>query len=135
MLKIYHINHCVSIDGTEWRKVGDTGYCVSDEDLNEKISFENLSFEGACEYLSKHFINGLWIDNPLLCRKPIIRICPSSSWEPISYKKFKTLSYKLKDTEWTDVTLEWIMKHLSVDQCIQYLKERGIMACPVLKGE
>lgn len=88
-----------------------------------------------CEYLSKHFINGLWIANPLLCRKPIIRICPSSSWEPISYKKFNTLSYKLKYTEWTDVTLEWIMKHLSVDQCIQYLKERGIMACPVLKGE
>lgn len=135
MLKIYNVNHYVSIDGTEWREVGDTGYCVSNEDLNEKISFENLSFEGAYEYLSKHSIGGVWIGNLSFCRKPIIKIYPSDSWEPISYKKFNTLSYKLKYTEWTDVTLEWIMKHLSVDQCIQYLKERGITTCPILKGE
>lgn len=30
-----------------------------------------------------------------------------------------------------NVTLEWIMEHLSADKAIQFLKERGMAVCPI----
>ena len=32
------------------------------------------------------------------------------------------------------ISLDEIMKDFSADKCIQYLKERGITACPILGG-
>lgn len=135
MLKIYNVDSYVSIDGTEWREVGSGGYRASDEELDEKLLFTNLSFEEAYKYLSEHHLNGTWLDETPFRHKPIVKISYSCSWESVPYKNFNTLSYKQKYTEWTDVTLEWIMKSLSADQCIRYLKDRGITACPILKGE
>ena len=41
--------------------------------------------------------------------------------------------YKYVYKEWKDVPLNYIMEHFSADKCIQYLKERGMSACPILK--
>lgn len=135
MLKIYNAYSYVSIDGAEWRKVGSDGYRVSDEELDEVLLFENLSFNKAYKYLCEKNLDGVWLDETLFRHKPIIRIGYSDVWEPVSYKAFNTLSYKLKYKEKSYVTLDWIMRHLSADQCIQYMKERGMTACPILKGE
>jgi hypothetical protein len=57
----------------------------------------------------------------------------TDAWDKVVYTHFNTLSYKTEAEEWTDVTLDWIIKNLSADECIQYLKERGMAACPILK--
>ena len=52
MLKIYHINSYISIDGSDWRQVGHSGYRVGDENTPDVICVDNLSFDEAREHLS-----------------------------------------------------------------------------------
>ena len=44
-----------------------------------------------------------------------------------------TILYKYVYEEWKDVPLTYIMKHFPADKFIQYLKERGMATCPILK--
>ena len=133
MIKIYNVIDYVSIDGEDWREVGGDGYRVADEELKNTLILDNLSFDEVREYLSQNNLYGVWNDSTFFRNKPMIRVSYSDAWSPVWYKHFDTMSYKREFTERKYVTLEWIMKHLSADQCIQYLKERGMTACPILK--
>ena len=133
MLKVYNATDYVSIDGAPWREVGCTGYTISDEELQTKLVLDEVSFDEAREFLSKNHIWGVWNDETLFRHKPIIAVNYYSNYEPVRYKHFNTISYETKYKEWKDVSLDWIIKHLSTEQCIQYLKDRGMAACPILK--
>lgn len=132
MLKIYRITDYVSIDGADWREV-DYGYKAADEEPANKLVLDNVSFDEAREYLSNHRLYGVWNGSTLFTNKPLIYVRYQDAWDDVSYRHFKTLSYKTEYKEWPDVSLDWIIKHLSADQCIQYLKDRGMAACPILK--
>jgi hypothetical protein len=132
MLKIYNVTYYVSIDGADWREV-DSGYKAADEEPANKLILDNASFDEAREYLSNHRIYSVWNDSTLFTNKPLIYIRYEDAWDQVSYRHFKTISYKIEYKEWSNVSLDWIIKHLSADQCIQYLKDRGMAACPILK--
>jgi KaiC/GvpD/RAD55 family RecA-like ATPase len=131
MLKIYTVVSYVSIDGAEWRSVGYAGYCCTDEDRDVKIILDNASFEEVREYNNAHFLDGVWNISTFWRNKPAIAIKYRDAWDDVVYKNFNTMSYKNVYTEDKNVSLEWLMKHLTADQTIQYLKERGITACPM----
>lgn len=133
MLKVYNVTDYVSIDGAPWREVSDTGYRVSDKELQTKLVLDEVSFDEAREFLSNNHIWGVWNYETLFRHKPIIAVSYYSNYEPVRYKHFNTISYKTEYTEWKDVSFDWLMKHFSAEQCIQYLKERGMTACPILK--
>ena len=132
MLKVYTVSPYVSIDGSDWQNVGSDGYAAADDNPTEKIFFENFTFEQCYEYLQEKGLDGIWRSKTFFRKRPMLYI---GEWfyEAKSYTSFNTISYKYVYEEWKSVSLEWIMKHLSADQCIQYLKERGITACPILK--
>ena len=132
MLKIYTVKSYVSIDGSEWQHVGVDGYTAKDNNPTKKIFFENLTFEQCYEYLQTKKLDGMWCSKTFFKKRPIIYI-GHSTLDNTCYKSFDTISYKYVYEEWKDVPLEWIIKHISADQCIQYLKERGMTACPILK--
>lgn len=132
MLKIYNITKYVSINGADWREVG-SGTIASEEELETKLVMDNLSFDEAYKYLSNNYLSGAWSDNTFFRNKPIIKVSCYGAWEPVVYRRFNTISYKKEFKEWSNVTLDWIIKHLSADECIQYLKDRGITTCPILK--
>ena len=46
-------------------------------------------------------------------------------------KKCKTFSLFVKNKLRENVTVDWIMKNLPVNQAIQYLIERGMGICPI----
>lgn len=133
MLKIYTVVSYVSIDGAKWRSVGSAGYCCTDEDLDIKVVLDNASFKEVCEYNSNHFIDGIWNSNTFWRKKPVIVVKYRDAWNDVVYKHFHTMSYKNVYTECKNVSFEWLIKHLTADQLIQYLKERGITTCPILK--
>jgi len=138
MLKIYDVYTYVSIDGAEWCEVSDLftdAHRVSDKELIDETPLNNASFSEAYEYLLAHNSFPLRAEITLFSHKPqiSIRYCGTCDWA--HYKKFSTLSLKIEFRENKYVTLDWIMRHLSADQCIQYMKERGMTACPILKGE
>ena len=133
MLKIYLAIDYVAIDGGEWRQVGYARHMVSEKDLDKTIPLNFMSFESAYEYLSNNKLSGVFTDTTLLKHKPVIRINYVGSFDPVSYRRFSTMAYQTRYKEMPDVTLEWIMKNLSADECIQYLKDRGMTACPIMK--
>ena len=134
MLKIYDVNDYVSINGAKWRSVGGYGYGAIDEEPENKLILDNATFDEAYEYLEQNYLSGVQEDNTLFRKKPIIRVSYNDAWDAVKYRCFNKMSYKREFKENKNVSLEWIMKHLSADQCIQYLKDRGMAACPI-KGE
>ena len=131
MLKVYTVKSYVSIDGADWEEIGYGFHAVREDNLTEKILFENFTFEQCYEY-SEHCLEGIWRSQTFFKKKPILYI-GDDFFDSQRYTSFNTISYKYVYTEWESVSLEWIMKHLSAEQCIQYLKERGITTCPILK--
>lgn len=133
MLKVYNVDGYVSVDGAEWRSVGHLGYSCTDEDCDVKFILDNVSFAEACEYLSNNFLDGVCNSETFWRSKPTITVRYRDVWDKVEYQSFSTISYKNVYTEDKNVTLGWMMDHLSAEKVIQYLKERGITACPILK--
>ena len=137
MLKVYRVYNYVSIDGAEWREVI-WGWCdptktkVSDEPLDTEYLLHNTSFDDAYEYLQNNELDGLGIDTTYWKEKPIIWVRYEDAWDTVSYKRFNTISYKREYKEWTNVSIDWILKNLSADTAITYLKERGMTVCPII---
>ena len=135
MLKIYQIHNYVSIDGSDYRRVVGSFLadcqCVALEDCEIKYALLNRTFDDTYECLKSHKLDGLWNDTTFWTRKPIIRVRYADAYDDVVYRYFKSISYIQTYEEWKDVSLEWIINHLPADQAIQYLKERGITACPM----
>ena len=131
MLKVYNVVSYVSVNGAGWRAVGRPGHCCTDEDRDVKFILDNASFAEAREYLDHYFLDGVYNTRPFLRKRPVIAVRYCGAFDDVMYKNFKTISYKNVYTENTDVTLGWMIEHLSAEQTIQYLKERGITTCPM----
>ena len=136
MLKVYCAYDYVSIDGANWRKVSGGGYKITDEDVEDSLILDQVSFEKAREYLSNNFLQGVYNESTFWRSKPTIRVSYVGAWDYVDYLHFDTMSYKVEYKECKDVSFKWLMEHLTADQFIQYLKERGITTCPMnFKGE
>jgi hypothetical protein len=134
MLKIYNIKDYVSIDGGDWREVGGWGHRVADDaKAPDSIHLGQMSFDETHKYLSENSLCGVCKDSTFFRHKPTIRVRYNDAFDDVTYQHFNTFAYKRTFVEMEDVSMEWIMKNLSADQCIQYLKERGMTACPILK--
>lgn len=134
MLKVYNVDHYVSVDGVDWREVGCQGYKVTDEEPKDALILDNMSFDEVHEYISEHALSGVHNDSTFSLfgeGKPIILVDYYDAWDYVAYRSFDKMSYKIEFTEWTDVSFEWLAKHLPADQFIQYLKERGMSVCPM----
>lgn len=132
MLKVYRVKSYVSINGEDWLHIGYDGHKITDDSPTEKILLNNATFDECFEYIKNHNLDGIWLDSTLFRNRPIIYI-GESSWDAHRYDHFNTISYKYVYEEWEDVSLNYIMNNFSADKCIQYLKERGMTACPILK--
>lgn len=133
MLKIYDVIDYISIDGADWRIVGGYGYKATDKEVENTLVLNDLSFDEAREYLSQNTLRGVCNGSTFFLGKPTIRISYNDAWDDVEYRKFNKMSYKREFKEWEDVSLKWIIENLSADKCIQYLKERGMTACPITK--
>lgn len=132
MLKVYTVKSYVSINGGDWQRVGHSGHIMTDNNPTEKVFFKDATFNECYEYIKEHKLDGIYFSYILFRKKPIIYIS-TSFYCAHRYDHFDTISYKYVYEEWKDVPLNYIMEHFSTDKCIQYLKERGMSACPILK--
>jgi hypothetical protein len=132
MIKVYTVKSYVSINGEDWWHIGYDGHSMRDDGLTEKVFFENFTFDECYQYIKEHSLDGIWPSHTLFRNKPILYI-GRSFYDSYKYTTFKTISYKYIYKEWDSVPLTYIMEHFSADQCIQYLKERGMTTCPILK--
>ena len=132
MLKVYTVKSYISINGEDWCHVGRDGRIISDENPTEKVFLDNATFNECYEYIKEHKLDGIYFSYTLFRKKPIIYIS-TSFYCAHRYNHFDTISYKCVYKECKYVPLNYIMEQFSADKCIQYLKERGMSACPILK--
>lgn len=134
MLKVYKMRYYVSIDNEKWFEVDDGYYPYILRDDKEPTVcniINNMTFEECYELLQNNGLCGLKYDKTIFNKKRIIVMRSWSYDQWYAYKDFKTISYKCVFVEFPKMTLSEIFKHFPADQCIQYLKERGITACPM----
>ena len=130
MLKVYTVKSYVSINGGDWQRVGLSGHTMTNNNPTEKVMLNNATFDECYKYVSQHPLDGIYLSSTLFKKKPIIYIDDRYFCEH-RYDHFNTISYKYVCEELKNVTLDCIMKKFSADKCIQYLKERGMSACPM----
>lgn len=135
MLKVYSKKYYVSIDGGKWFEVYDGFYPYILRDDKEPTTchiINDMTFEECWYCLNNNHLCGLRYDKTFFSKKKIIGVMRNWSWNEWDiYQDFNTISYKCVYTERSNVTLEEIFKHFPADQCIQYMKERGMTACPM----
>ena len=134
MLKVYSKKYYASINGGDWFKLDGEFYPYVLRDDKESTTcniLDNITFEECYEWLQNHRLCGIRWDRSIFNKKRIrvMRSWYYDVWDV--YKDFKTISYKCVFTECPNVTLEEIFKHFPADQCIQYMKERGMTVCPM----
>lgn len=131
MLKAYFIDSYYKIDDEKWQGCGKRGYIVRDDSEPIKlVRQDKVNFETA--YAKP--LDGIACEQTIFRKRPYIKVY--HGWfdeNPRCLKPgdFKEFSYMDVFTERNDCSLEWIMKHASADQTIQYMKERGMTVCPL----
>ena len=131
MLKVYSVHSYVSVNNGKWYEVGSTGIAMMDETKSKEVIIDNGSFDEWCKYLQENRLDGIYYGTTFFKKKPCII---THEWYYDYYEKythFDTLLYKDVYKEMPNVSLNYIMENFSADKCIQYLKERGMTACPM----
>lgn len=131
MLKVYVVESYYRVDDEAWERCSRTRHLVHEETTGEgKVYYDKASWD---EVYERNRLADVWTGRSLIRRRPYIEV--SRGWPNDSrrfYKgDFKEFSYMDVYTEWKTCPLEWIMKHASADQTIQYMKERGMTVCPM----
>jgi hypothetical protein len=132
LLKVYNRKTYVSINGEPWEQIGWIKQIMSSDNPTETVIFENKTFKECFEYLGNHYVCGLDREYTVFRNKPAVLINYTGDLSLTCYKHFDTISCKYVYKENSNISLNEIMKDFSADECIQYLKERGITACPIL---
>lgn len=135
MLKIYNVRSVFQINRQQWETCGDAGYiCKDDSEIQEElVVLDKCSFDKAfCEIYNNCF-DGLYADETPILHRPYIGVTGRCSLRGVQYcaKDIHTISYKVIYRERKHVSIDWITKHLTADQAIQYFKERGMTVCPI----
>ena len=127
MLKVYLVKYWVSIDGSSWKEVGHNSrslHKITEEELDEELILDNITFEEAYNYFSQNSTLGFFSGTTFFKKTPQIKIYYSHLEHEINYKTFKSLSYKKTFEEIKDFSTEWLMMHTTVKDFLKYLKDR-----------
>ena len=138
MLKIYETHSLFQINHQKWERCGVGGYCCKGESKVKKelVLLDKCSFEDAMLKIldnQSHF-DGVYADMTMFLHRPFIEAgCGffRSEYTRFFAKDVRSFSYKVIYEEMEDVTIEWIIQHLSAERAIQYFKERGMTVCPI----
>lgn len=131
MLKVYHVDSYYKIDDEDWSECGSRGYTIRDE--SEAVT-RRLLDEANWDEVYGSMYDGVCSETTLFGKRPYISVY--RGWmddksRRLYHDDFSRFSYEYRYTEWTGCPLEWIMKHASAEQTIQYMKERGMTVCPL----
>ena len=137
MLKVYDVRSMFQINHQKWDVCGSPGWVCKDESevCEEVVILDKMRFYRTLEAIASNpnGYDGMFVGQTLFRHRPYIEINTPHCLEYERYyaKDAHTISYKLIFREKKDVTLEWIMEHLSAEKAIPYFKERGMSICPI----
>ena len=129
MLQAYRVSTYIIIDGKRQEMPFDYKTILVDN-LNPKTTTEVYTFQEIIDTKAAG-LNYITVGKELLFRRPYVKVCYTWCHEEVYYK-FNTLTVE-RQYKPCSLTMNELFDGFSADQCIQYLKERGMTACPILK--
>ena len=120
------------INNGEWNSFGYTGWSCQEESevVKSHMILINANFEKAFNYFYDNPDCNIISNYTFILQKPYIVLYGYSAPKKLFKKDFLSISIKVIQEEAKNITLEWVMRHLSADKAIQFLKERGMAICP-----
>lgn len=135
MLKIYDVRSVFQINRQQWEACGDAGYaCKDDSEVQEeRIILDKCPFSKAFQEIYNNYLNEIYANETLILHRPYIGVvgCCRSRGSRYFADDVHTVSYKIIYRERECVSIDWITKHLTAEQAIQYFKDRGMTVCPI----
>ena len=128
MLKGYKVQTYIAVNGKPKKGVWNYGYGLTEEEVPRVVT-TSWSFQDCLE--QKLPTSSVTHDTTLFRKRPYVEI--EYSWDDCDrYYNFDSLIIE-RHYEPYDITLNELFKEYSADESIQYLKERGMGVCPILK--
>ena len=127
MLKPYKVYTYVSVNDGPKQKIQSVGYGLTEDKLPNAVE-KSFTFQEALT--RKWSIPYITTGTTLFRKRPYVKI--EYSWcSADEYYNFDHITLERRVEPWTNATLKDIHDYSTADQFIQYLKERGITACPM----
>ena len=128
MLQAYKVITYIAVNDQPKKEIWRIGYGLTEDELPRVVT-TTWSFQ---DCLDKQLPTPAIKPYKTLFRKrPYVRV--EYDWEDVKYYyDFDSITIE-RHYELYDITLDELFKNYSAEQCIQYLKERGITTCPILK--
>lgn len=128
MLKAYKVKTDISVNGQPKKRIYKIGYGLTDKKLPRTVT-TTWSFQDCFD--KQLPTPAVKTDTTLFRKRPYVEI--EYSWDKVDrHYNFDSIIIE-RHYEPYDITLNELIKEYSADECIQYLKERGMTACPILK--
>ena len=128
MLKAYLVKTYIAVNDKPKQEVCGYGYGLTEEELPRVVT-TSWSFQDCFE--NKLPTPSVVHGTTLFRKRPYVELEYSWDWHD-RYYNFDSLTVE-RHYEPYDITLNELFKEYSADESIQYLKERGMTACPILK--
>lgn len=126
MLKTYKVKTYIKVDNKS--RLVDISYGLTENELPNVVA-TTYSFKDCFNTTLPTSI--ITTDTTLFRKRPYVEI--EYNWDYCDrYYSFDSLTIE-KHYEPYDITLNELFRQYSADECIQYLKDRGMTTCPILK--
>ena len=128
MLKAYKVITYIAVDDKPKKEIWKIGCGLIEEELPRVVT-TTFSFQDCFE--GQLPTPAIKTDKTFFRKRPYIKI--EYDWDDVEYyDDFDSITIE-RHYEPNDITLNELIKGYPADQVIQYLKERGITTCPILK--
>ena len=128
MLQAYKVRTYISIDNKPKKETLRIGYGFTEEELPRVVT-TSWSFQDCFD--NKVPTIAVKTDTTIFRHRPYVVV--EYAWDDVDrYYSFDSITVE-RHYESYDITLDALFREYPADECIQYLKERGMTACPILK--
>ena len=128
MLKAYKVRTYIAVNDNPKKEIWRVGYGLTEDEL-PRIVTTTFSFQDCFD--KELPTPAIKTYKTFFRKRPYVSV--EYDWEDVKYYyDFDTVTIE-RQYEPYDITLDALIKCYPADQVIQYLKERGITACPILK--
>lgn len=128
MLKAYKVRTYISVNNKPKKQIVRIGYGLTEDELPRVVT-TSWSFQDCFD--NKVPTPAVKTDTTIFRKKPYVEV--EYAWDDVDrYYSFDSITIE-RHYEPYDVTLNELFDNYSADECIQYLKDRGMTTCPILK--
>lgn len=141
MKKVVKVVKEYRVNGNQWINIGFKNCTLSIDYRDEKYCETKVlckidNWKDALEYLKNDMLCNSSVEYTIFKRTPYLHLYNPHNWNyewiDVKEKEFELLEVRLRYIEYP-CSLKELVDLLSANDFIQYLKDRGITTCPMLK--